>query len=65
MHNTDMKVRLPHDLKAWVETRSIRNLRSMNAEVRAILVAVREGEERGGGFERFANPSGIAGTVEL
>lgn len=58
-------VRLSADLKYWVETRSIRNHRSMNAEINAILAAVRHGEEHGSGMECFANPSGIPGTVEL
>jgi hypothetical protein len=30
-------VRLPEDLKSWIETRSIRNFRAMNSEVVAIL----------------------------
>jgi len=55
-----MRIRLPEDLKEWMETRSIRNFRSQNAELVAILSALRDGEERGQGFERFANPSGIA-----
>lgn len=58
-------VRMPKDLKTWLETRSIRNFRSQNSELVAILTALREGEESGSGFERFANPSGIPGTVEL
>lgn len=58
-------LRLPRDLKQWAEDRSIRNGRSLNAEITAILAALREGEKTGDGFEHFANPSGIPGTVEL
>ncbi|MCJ2873931.1 Arc family DNA-binding protein [Agrobacterium sp. 33MFTa1.1] len=52
-------VRLPADLKEWLETRSIRNHRSINKELVAVLSAVREGEKTGSGFEKLANPSGI------
>lgn len=51
-------VRMPSDLKAWLEDRSIKNFRSMNAELVAILTALREGEEAdapGEGFRRFAS----------
>ncbi|MEQ1938035.1 hypothetical protein ABMA46_07265 [Mesorhizobium sp. CN5-321] len=65
MSNSPTSIRFPEDLKQWAETRSIRNHRSVSAEVVAILTAVREGEETGSGFERFANPSGTPGTVEL
>jgi len=58
-------VRLPADLKDWLETRSIRNFRSMNAELVAMLTAIREGEKTGSGFEKFANPSGIPGDTRL
>lgn len=65
MQTERANVRLPADLKAWIENRSIRNFRSMNAEINAILSAVRHGEEQRSGMECFANPSGIPGTVEL
>lgn len=58
-------IRLPADLKEWAETRSIRNHRSLNREIIAILSAIREGEKSGAGFDVFANPSGIAGDVPL
>lgn len=58
-------VRLPADLKQWLETRSIRNFRSRNAELVAILSAIREGEARGSGFEKLANPSGVPGDTPL
>lgn len=58
-------VRLSADLKKWLETRSIRNFRSMNAELVAMLSAIREGEKSGGGFENFANPSGVSGDNPL
>lgn len=58
-------VRLPADLKDWLETRSIRNFRSMNAELVAMLSAIREGEKTGSGFEKLANPSGISGDTPL
>lgn len=51
-------VRIPADLKDWLEDRSIRHFRSMNAELIAILTALREGEEtdaEGQGFRRFAS----------
>lgn len=60
-----MRIRLPEDLKGWMETRSIRNFRSQNAELVAILSAIREGENTGRGFENFANPSGIPGDSPL
>lgn len=43
----ELKVRLPEDLKAWVERRSARNFRSMNGEIIAILTEVHKGEEKG------------------
>lgn len=58
-------LRMPADVKTWLETRSIRNFRSMNAEIVAILAAVRAGEDGGGGFEKFANPSGVSGSKSL
>lgn len=65
MSTSMMRIRLPEDLKQWAETRSIRNHRSMNSEINAILEAVRRGENHGSGMERFANPSGIPGDIEL
>ena len=41
----DLKVRLPSDLKDWLENRSIRNFRKMNAEITAILSALRDAEK--------------------
>ena len=58
-------LRLPSDLKKWAEARSIRNARSLNAEITAILSAIRDGEENGDGFEKLANPSGIPGDTPL
>lgn len=52
-------IRFPKEIRDWLETRSIRNFRSVGAEVVAILTAVREGEKTGLGFEKFANPSSI------
>lgn len=52
-----LMIRLPQELKQWIEDRSIRNFRSMNAEVLAILDAVRTGEDDDpAGFRRFARP---------
>jgi plasmid stability protein len=54
---TTFTLRLPRDLKDWVEDRSIRHHRSMNKELVAILAAIRAGEETdvpGEGFHRFA-----------
>lgn len=59
------KLRLPEDLKQWTEARSIRNHRSMNKELVAILAAIRDGEANGDGFEKFANPSGVPGNTPL
>lgn len=59
MTTSMMRTRMPADLKAWLETRSIRNFRSMNAEIVAILTAVRDWEKTGLGFKKLANPSGI------
>lgn len=53
-----MRIRVPANLKEWLEDRTILNFRSMNAELVAILTAVREGEETdapGEGFRRFAS----------
>lgn len=58
MQTTNMKIRVLQDLKIWLEERSIRNFRSMNAELNAILAAIREGEitdTPGNGFHRFAS----------
>jgi plasmid stability protein len=63
--STPTSIRIPSDLKEWLETRSIRNFRSMNAELVAILSAIREGEASGTGIEKFANPSGIPGDTPL
>lgn len=60
-----MRIRLPEDLKEWMEARSIRNYRSMNKELVAMLSAIREAEKTGSGFEKFANPSGIPGDTPL
>ncbi|WP_313193706.1 Arc family DNA-binding protein [Shinella zoogloeoides] len=47
-------VRIPADLKGWLEDRSIKNFRSMNAELVAILSALRKGEEDDPeGFAKF------------
>ncbi|EKF17161.1 Arc family DNA-binding protein [Nitratireductor pacificus] len=62
-HSTS--IRLPIEIKEWAESRSIRNHRSMSAEIVAILSAIRDGEKTGTGFEGFANPSGIPGDVPL
>lgn len=40
-----MRIRLPEDLREWIEDRSNRNFRSMNKEIVAILSALRRGEE--------------------
>jgi len=58
-------VRLPADLKEWLESRSIRNFRSLNAELVAILSTIRNGEANGSGSEKLANPSGIPGDTPL
>lgn len=63
--STPTSIRIPADLKEWLETRSIRNFRSMNAELVAILSAIREGEASGTGFEKLANPSGVSGDTAL
>jgi plasmid stability protein len=57
MKTKELKLRLPEDLKIWVENRSIRHHRSTNKELVAILDALRKGEETdapGEGFHRFA-----------
>ncbi|WP_119257085.1 Arc family DNA-binding protein [Shinella zoogloeoides] len=65
MQTKEFKIRLPEDLKAWLENRSIRNFRSMNKELVALLSAIRDGEENGANFEKLANPSGISGDTPL
>jgi hypothetical protein len=39
-------VRLPQELKDWVKARAEVNLRSMNAEITALLIWAREMEEK-------------------
>lgn len=58
-------VRIPSELKQWLEARSIRNHRSMSRELIAIMSAIRDGEKTGNGFEKLANPSGIPGDEPL
>ena len=65
MSNTPTSIRLPPELKKWAETRSVRNHRSVNREIIAVLSAIRDGEKSGEGFEAIANPSGIPGDVPL
>jgi hypothetical protein len=65
MQTERMNIRLPVDLKEWIETRSIRNFRPMNGEIVAILSAIRDGEKTGDGFEHLANPSGVPGIEPL
>lgn len=62
-HSTS--IRLPMEIKEWAENRSIRNHRSMSAEIVAILSVIREGEKTGSGFEKLANPSGVSGNTPL
>lgn len=38
-------VRLPQDLKDWIKSRAGDNLRSMNAEITALLIRAREIEQ--------------------
>jgi len=42
-----MPVRLPPDLKRWLGSMAETNLRSLNAEVIAILAAERDRQEKG------------------
>lgn len=65
MQVSEMRIRLPKELKEWAENRSIRNHRSMNGEIVAILSAIRDGEKNGDGSEKLANPSGIPGIKPL
>lgn len=58
-------LRLPLELKEWIENRSIRNYRSMNGEIVAILSAIRDDENKGGDLVTIANPSGVAGDKPL
>jgi hypothetical protein len=47
MHNKQISptpVRLPGELKTWIKDRATANLRSVNAEIIAILLQVRESE---------------------
>ena len=39
-------VRLPQDLKDWIKARAEGNLRSVNAEITALLIRAREIEEK-------------------
>lgn len=45
MNTQMMRIRIPVDVKKWVEERATRNFRSMNAEILTILDAVKNGEE--------------------
>jgi len=59
MNNTNAfkptSIRLPAELKEWLEQRSIRHFRSQNSELVAILEALRMGEQDDEGFCRFAS----------
>lgn len=59
MQTAEMKIRVPLELKTWIENRSIRNHRKMNGEIVAVLSAIREAENTGDGFASFAKPSVI------
>lgn len=39
-------VRLPQELKDWIKARADANLRSVNAEITALLIRAREVEEK-------------------
>lgn len=39
-------VRLPQELKDWIKSRADANLRSVNAEITALLIRAREIEQR-------------------
>lgn len=39
-------VRLPPDLKDWIKARADANLRSVNAEITALLIQARNAEQR-------------------
>jgi hypothetical protein len=39
-------VRLPQELKEWVKARADANLRSLNAEITALLIKARESEHK-------------------
>lgn len=39
-------VRLPQELKDWIKSRADANLRSVNAEITALLIRAREIEEK-------------------
>lgn len=39
-----MPIRLPDDLQAWVKARAEANIRSVNAEIIALLLQIREAE---------------------
>ena len=41
-----MPVRLPQDLKDWIKSRADANLRSVNAEITALLLKAREIEQK-------------------
>lgn len=51
-----ISIRIPEDLKQWLEERSIRNFRPLSKELVAILDALRKGEEDDpDGFHRFTS----------
>jgi hypothetical protein len=39
-------IRLPEELKDWIKARADANLRSVNAEITALLMKARESEQR-------------------
>jgi hypothetical protein len=43
---TPTPVRLPQELKDWIKSRAGSNLRSVNAEITALLIKARENERR-------------------
>ncbi len=42
---TPTPVRLPQELKDWIKCRAVSNLRSVNAEITALLLRARELEQ--------------------
>lgn len=56
MQQYPTSVRLPAELREWIEERSYRHIRSLSAEIVAVLDAVRRGEQHDEGFKHFASP---------
>lgn len=55
MNDLSLKIRVPSEIKVWLENRSVRNIRSMNGEVLNLLREAKLVEGRTLGEPKEAN----------